>query len=520
MSPVTCTMICIPITQSSTPASAPTTFFSTLCTTLGFMSSSAASVSPTVTNPSTIISTPTKLISTGTSTTVTSTQSSETSSLHAVSSTLTTESSTPITGSSSSTTESSSPTTETSTQTTESSSSTTQTIQSSTLTTKSSTPSTESSSPTTPSTTSVTTAQTTVRPTTTKRPEKNPCQNGGIWDDDDDECDCPDPYEGTYCERIDDEIEVDEVEASVDVTLRITNQNFSAELENESSPEYKNFSKDFANQMDIIYSTVEGYKGVKITKIRQGSIIVDHEVLLAMSTSEGFSEEVLNKTVENIQASLKNSSSAGGNNGFVFDNSSITVKKPALKDNCTALVPGKASKYYKLVFTEKKAVCVSICDSARNDSMKCGNGMCGMTNNGPLCYCDVSRDYWYFGVHCDYAIHKNGLIAGLSVTLIVLVLGLLAITIYNMKFRRTIKQFESKGDELKKEIMDKWDDDEWEWSNPGTDIVIEESTENLDGSIVEEESCTSSESYLTSIPTGELKIRRPKMNMDNFYDDV
>ncbi|XP_072906131.1 uncharacterized protein [Hemitrygon akajei] len=170
---------------------------------------------------------------------------------------------------------------------------------------------------------------------TVKKPalkEKNPCQNGGIWDDDDDECDCPDPYEGTYCERIQDEIEVDEVEASVDVKLRIMNQNFSAELENENSPEYKNFSRDFANQMDIIYSTVEGYRGVKIIKIREGSIIVDHEVLLAMSTSEGFSEEVLNKKVENIQSSLKNSSSAGGNNGFVFDNSSITVKKPALKE--------------------------------------------------------------------------------------------------------------------------------------------------------------------------------------------
>ncbi|XP_059831219.1 mucin-3A-like [Hypanus sabinus] len=146
--------------------------------------------------------------------------------------------------------------------------------------------------------------------------------------------------------------------------------------------------------------------------------------------------------------------------------------------------------------------------------------MCGMTNNGPLCYCDVSRDYWYFGAHCDHAIHKNGLIAGLSVTLIVLLLGLLAIIIYNIKFRRTIKQFESKGDELKKEIMDKWGDDEWEWSNSGINIAIEKGTENLDGSIAEEESCSSSGSYTTSIPKGELKIQMPKMNMDNFCNDV
>ncbi|XP_072906130.1 mucin-3A-like [Hemitrygon akajei] len=312
----------------------------------------------------------------------------------------------------------------------------------------------------------------------------------------------------------------DEVEASVDVELRITNQKFSAELENESSPEYKSFSRDFADQMDIIYITVEGYKGVKIIKIRQGSIVVDHEVLLAISTSEGFSEEVLNKKVENIQASLKNSSSAGGNNGFVFDTSTITVKKPALKDNCSALVPGNAGKYYKLVFTEKKAVCVSICDSARNDSMKCGNGICGMTNNGPLCYCDVSQDYWYFGAHCDHAIHKNGLIAGLSVTLIVLVLGLLAIIIYNMKFCRTRKQFESKRDEQKKKIMDKWEDDEWERNNSRSNTAIEESTEHIYGSIAEEESCTNSRTYLTSIPMTELKIQRSKMNIYNFCNDV
>ncbi|XP_062904809.1 mucin-3A-like [Mobula hypostoma] len=293
-------------------------------------------------------------------------------------------------------------------------------------------------------TTAVTTPRTTVRPTTTKLPEKNPCQNGGTWDDDDDECDCPDPYEGDYCERIDDDIDVDEVEAGVDVTLRITSRNFTKDLEDKESPEYKDFSKDFENQMDNIYRSVEGYRGLKIIKIRKGSIIVDHEVLLAMNTSEGFSDAVLNKTVENIKTSLKNSNSAGGNNGFEFDTSSITVKKPVLKDNCTSSVPGNAGKYYKLVFTAKGARCVSVCDSARNDSMKCGSGMCGMTNDGPLCYCDVSQDYWYFGVHCDHTIHKNGFIAGLSVTLIVLVLGLLAIIIYNMKFRRTIKQFESK----------------------------------------------------------------------------
>ncbi|XP_072903794.1 mucin-3A-like [Hemitrygon akajei] len=384
MSPVTCTMICIPITQSSTPASAPTTFFSTLCTTLGSVSTAAASVSPTVTNPST---------------------RSSTIKVATESSTQTTTSTTP-----------SSNLTATSTKPTLSN------VPASTSTTMIST--------TKKITTEVSSA------TTVSSSEKNPCQNGGIWDGE--QCDCPNHYEGSFCEFLDDEIEIVEVEVTVDVTLRIINLRFSPELQDKESDVYKNFSQEFTDQMDTIYKKIHGYKNVTIINIRHGSIIVDHKVVLGMENEQAVSSEVINNKVKEIETTLKNSS--GGSNGFIFDNSSTTVENPVLIDNCASLVPQKLIEYYKLLVTKNKVICASVCDSRRNNSMKCGNGMCGMTNNGPKCYCDVSPDYWYFGDYCDQMIHRTGLIAGVSVTLILLVLGLLALMIYLMKIHKTMKK--------------------------------------------------------------------------------
>ncbi|XP_078284026.1 mucin-3A-like [Rhinoraja longicauda] len=234
--------------------------------------------------------------------------------------------------------------------------------------------------------------------------------------------------------------------------------------------------------MDTIYDKIRGYKGVKILKIRSGSIIVDHEVILSVKTSDAVSHNFLNKTVEEIKTTLKNTTSSEGNNtGFHFDTSSVVVKEPVLTADCASKVPVKLKQYYKLVVIGEKTICASVCNSARKDSMKCGNGMCGMKSHGPNCYCDVSQDYWHYGEYCNRTIHKKGFIAGLSVTLIVLLLGLLALVIYNVKFRKSIKHTQTKReDEQMKEIMEKWEEDDWEWHSPGT-IIINNRDSNIFG---------------------------------------
>ncbi|GCB77968.1 hypothetical protein scyTo_0020632, partial [Scyliorhinus torazame] len=255
---------------------------------------------------------------------------------------------------------------------------------------------------------------------------------------------CRENYNGPLCEFVTDTIEVENVEATVNVSVRITSQKYSDNLKDNTSDTFKTFSLDFEQQMDIIYDDIDGYKGVKITSIRNGSIIVDHDVIITVTDSEEFSPDYLAETVKKIEKSLKNTTctnSTGGNcTGFTFDSSQATVQEAVITDVCGSLVPDNLKQYYKLTFTNNKAICASICHQARNDSLKCGTGKCGMTNNGPKCYCDLTDGYWYFGDFCTIAIHKNGLIGGLSAALILLFLGLLALTVYVTWFKKTTKE--------------------------------------------------------------------------------
>lgn len=347
---------------------------------------------------------------------------------------------------------------------------------------------------TTAVTTRLTTETTTTSSTTTKSPGKNPCQNGGTWDGD--ECDCLDNYEGDFCERVDDDIELDEVVAIVEVTLRIVGEVFSEALTDDQSIEYHDFSEKFMEQMDNIFNNIRGYKGVKILKIRSGSIIVDHEVILATNSSEAVSHNFLNKIAEEIKTTLKDPTSSGGNNtGFEIDTSSVGVKEAVLTADCASEVPEKLSQYYTLVVIGKKTICASVCNSQRKDAMKCGNGMCGMKSNGPNCYCDVSQDYWYYGDSCNHMIHKKGFIAGLSVTLIVLLLGLLALLINNVRFHKSLNLTQTKRNDQVKEIMESWEEDDWEWKNPGSLIIENRNTDSIDDTISEGQSSSSSTSY-------------------------
>ncbi|XP_067879686.1 mucin-17-like [Heterodontus francisci] len=269
--------------------------------------------------------------------------------------------------------------------------------------------------------------------------------------------------------------------------------------------------------MNIIYRGIEGYSGVRILSIRNGSIIVDHDVIITVSNSE-FSPDFLTDTVKEIEKNLKNTtctSSTGGNcTGFQFDKSHATVEEAVVTDDCASLVPKNLKQYYKLILTDNKAICASICNEARTDTLKCGNGKCGMTSNGPNCYCFMTGDYWYFGDFCNIKIHKNGLIGGLSTTVILLILGLLAVTVYLVWFRKDTKKFlRKREDEQSKIILEKWAEDDWEWHSPETITVDNREATGFDAPTGEGELYTNSmismKPVLESIFTAEESLLYP-----------
>ncbi|XP_078283750.1 uncharacterized protein LOC144609209 [Rhinoraja longicauda] len=145
-----------------------------------------------------------------------------------------------------------------------------------------------------------------------------------------------------------------------------------------------------------------------------------------------------------------------------------------------------------------------------------------MTNNGPKCYCDVSQDYWQFGDFCEHQIHKNGLIAGFSVVLILLVLGLLTLAIYLVTFRKTAKKIlHERDEEQMKNIREKWEEDGWEWRSS----VYSRNPHGFDDSTNVGESAISPRRNMKSIldsnlTHGKLKIQRLKMNTIDFYSEI
>ncbi|XP_043539556.1 mucin-3B-like [Chiloscyllium plagiosum] len=213
------------------------------------------------------------------------------------------------------------------------------------------------------------------------------CQNGGTWNGK--SCDCKENFSGQFCEFVADTIKVDTVKANVEVSVKIKSQSYTKELNNTKSPEFKQFESVFKQQMDIIYKDIEGYAGVKITSIRNGSIIVDHDVIINMTNPAELTPEYLSETIKDIEVKLKettcNNATQDNSTGFVFDPGHVKVEEPVVIGDCASQVPENLEQYYKLTVTNKGAICASVCNEARKDSLKCGNGKCGMTNKGAKC---------------------------------------------------------------------------------------------------------------------------------------
>lgn len=91
----------------------------------------------------------------------------------------------------------------------------------------------------------------------------------------------------------------DTVDAEVGMEVSVQ-QDFTSELNDNTSEAYMNFRKTFQNQMQKIYQNVQGFKDVKILSLRNGSIVVDYLVLLELP----FSVQ-MESTYENVKTTLK-----------------------------------------------------------------------------------------------------------------------------------------------------------------------------------------------------------------------
>ncbi|MEE6525953.1 hypothetical protein FKM82_026275, partial [Ascaphus truei] len=91
--------------------------------------------------------------------------------------------------------------------------------------------------------------------------------------------------------------------ALVYVTATV-NETFHADLSNKASRKYEAFDRRFQEQMELLYKNIPSYKELRIVSIREGSIVVEHMVLLEVyfaNYTEQYAEAVerLNETLRN-----------------------------------------------------------------------------------------------------------------------------------------------------------------------------------------------------------------------------
>ncbi|XP_044282738.1 mucin-3A isoform X2 [Varanus komodoensis] len=93
------------------------------------------------------------------------------------------------------------------------------------------------------------------------------CQNGGTWLGE--VCRCTHYFWGPRCEFVVNVIEVNTaVSAWIDVTVTVTNRRFVAALADPSTEEYRDFAREFTQQVGAIYRKVPEYHNTTVGQLR------------------------------------------------------------------------------------------------------------------------------------------------------------------------------------------------------------------------------------------------------------
>ncbi|XP_027045523.1 angiopoietin-1 receptor-like [Pocillopora damicornis] len=97
------------------------------------------------------------------------------------------------------------------------------------------------------------------------------------------------------------------------MALQVENYNYTKELENKSSPQYKAIEKNFTEEMDIVYRNTSGYIRTEVLKMTKGSVVVDFNVIIQIVTTNPKNET----TIVDKKASVAQTTIKEAEDGFV-----------------------------------------------------------------------------------------------------------------------------------------------------------------------------------------------------------
>ncbi|XP_027565169.1 mucin-3B-like, partial [Neopelma chrysocephalum] len=252
---------------------------------------------------------------------------------------------------------------------------------------------------------------------------------------------------------------------TVQVNLRVVNRNFTDELNDNNSPEYKEFVKNFTEQMYDVYKAIEGYRGIEVQRLSPGSVVVHHTVIVALPVTTQSQEKLHNVTVDlrqKVEAVLPQFSCE---DELCFNSTDISVAEDRIEFNetahCQSEVPERYWKFFFPNLTSSGLTCVSNCTPGTAGTFDCHRGTCRVTEGGPLCFCDETNLYWYQGNRCASRVSKLGVGLGVAVAVLAVTVAVLAFFLF-----RARRSHLSHGERM---MMDQWyQDSSEEWDRPGS----------------------------------------------------
>ncbi|XP_037118639.1 mucin-3A [Syngnathus acus] len=208
---------------------------------------------------------------------------------------------------------------------------------------------------------------------------------------------------------------------------------------------------------------VDAMTAGRVTQRPQG-INVSHDVVLIIPNNGDF-ESQYETQVNAVNGTLANLVTCTTDCPFnVTTQPTVVGTQVDPKTFCMSYVKDPdLARHYRAVNHNNSLVCVTRCHANYDlDKLTCYNGgACRVLKDvGAVCECKALDATWYLGSDCGLPIKRVAFYAGLVVTLACLVAtvsGLIAYVIINRK-----EQMRKK--DVKKKLVNKWLNDEFEWS--------------------------------------------------------
>ncbi|XP_069836241.1 mucin-3A-like [Dendropsophus ebraccatus] len=353
------------------------------------------------------------------------------------------------------------------------------------------------------------------KPTPTNPNPPLQCQNGGRFNGE--ICVCAANFYGDRCEFISGRIELGpQVNVTVNVELRFVNKIYNVNFQDILSLNYRDFETNFKKEMALLYKNVPGYKDVKILDIRNGSVIVNHNVIAEveyiMDVDLNEMYDIVFQRVETQLENLQTENCTGGTFPLCVNGASYKIARdpvPTMEELCRNLIPDSFENFFSPSLTQSGLTCLSDCEERSPNHRNCHDGICRiLPNTGASCSCPNTDQYIYASGDCKGKMAKTALFGGLGAAIGVLVIGLLIMGFFQLRRWRRIKR------EVSRERFNADPDSVWEDENSSIDFTGIQNNQQDTGSSSSGSAERTFRPTLDKIdPSLKIKTKRPTVSL-------